>query len=205
MNWIDLLEAVVIMIVVYLPLLIGKSKRSEESIFWASMVSVFLALVATFVVGSGNLVAINSFSYLVILIALVAGFISYGLYGLNFKIAYAKFSPITWLVFFPIADNLTFRHIGLFYTSELIYKIQIFAWYVTVNVFLLAIIAALVYFFIYIRNGVKIGIIEAVMAFVIGMIAGYIYFNYGIFMAIIAEMLFNFWRVLFGFTRKAVK
>uniref|UniRef100_A0A7V3VT74 Uncharacterized protein n=1 Tax=Mesoaciditoga lauensis TaxID=1495039 RepID=A0A7V3VT74_9BACT len=201
MVWINFLEALIIVTVIYLPLLVGKSKRNEESLFWASLVSVFLALVATFVVNSEKLIGINIFNYLPILIALIAGFISYGIYGLNSKPTYTKLSPITWLIFLPLTDNLALRHIGLFYTSEWVYKIQILAWYVTVNVFLFAIIAALIFFFIYIRNGIKSALIEAAMAFVIGMIAGYIYFNYGILMAIISEIVFNFWRILFGFIK----
>lgn len=202
MNWINFVEAVIIITAVYLPLLLGKSKRNEENILWASMVSLALAIVATFVIGIGNLWTVHFFSIWVILVPFIAGFIAYGIYNLNFKLQNMKFSPITWLIFIPITDNLTFRHIGLFYTSEWAFKIQVLAWDVTVNVFLFAIIAALIYFLIYMRSGIRQALVEVAMAFVIGMIAGYIYINDGLLMAIIAEVVFNLWRVIFGAIRQ---
>lgn len=202
MNWINFVEAVIIITAVYLPLLLGKSKRNEENLLWASMVSLALAIVATFVIGSENLWIVHFSNIWPILVAFIAGFISYGIYNLNFKLQNMKFSPITWLIFLPITDNLTFRHIGLFYTSEWTFKIQVLAWNVPVNVFLFAIIAAIIYFLIYMRGGVKQALVEVAMAFVIGMIAGYIYINYGLLMAIIAEVVFNLWRIIFGGIRQ---
>ncbi len=205
MNWINFLEAVIIIIAVYLPLLLGKNKKNEENVFWASMVSLALAVVATFVTGKTNVGNFNFSSALPIIVALIAGFISYGIHDLNFKLQSTKLSPITWLIFIPITDNLAFRNIGLFYTSEWIFKIQILAWYVTVNVLLFAIIAAIIYFFIYLKNGIKEALVEAAMFFVIGLIAGYIYVNYGLLMAIISELVFNLWRVVFGMIHPKIK
>lgn len=205
MSWINFLEAVIIIIAVYLPLLLGKNKKNEENLFWASMVSLALAIVATFVTGNAKIGSFNFSSALPIIVTLIAGFISYGIYDLNFKLQSTKFSPITWLIFIPVTDNLIFRHIGLFYTSEWVFKIQILAWYVTVNVLLFAIIAAIIYFFIYLKNGLTQALVEAAMFFVIGLIAGYIYINYGLLMAIISELVFNLWRVIFGMIRLKVK
>ncbi len=205
MNWINFLEAVIIIIAVYLPLLLGRNKKNEENIFWASMVSLALAVVATFVTGKTNVENFDLSSALPIIVALIAGFISYGIHDLNFKLQSTKLSPITWLIFIPITDNLAFRNIGLFYTSEWVFKIQILAWYVTVNVLLFAIIAAIIYFFIYLKNGIKEALVEAAMFFVIGLIAGYIYVNYGLLMAIISELVFNLWRVIFGMIHPKIK
>ncbi|MCL4407102.1 MAG: hypothetical protein M1542_07505 [Thermotogae bacterium] len=205
MNWINFLEAVIIIIAVYLPLLLGKSKKNEENIFWASMASLTLAIVATFVTGNADIGSFNFSSALPIIVALIAGFISYGIHDLNFKLQSTKYSPITWLIFIPVTENLVFRHIGLFYTSEWVFKIQILAWYVTVNVLLFAIIAALIYFFIYLKNGLTDALVEAAMFFVIGLIAGYIYVNYGLLMAIVSELVFNLWRVIFGMLHAKIK
>ncbi len=205
MNWINFLEAVIIIIAVYLPLLLGRNKKNEENIFWASMVSLALAVVATFVTGKTNVENFDLSSALPIIVALIAGFISYGIHDLNFKLQSTKLSPITWLIFIPITENLAFRNIGLFYTSEWVFKIQILAWYVTVNVLLFAIIAAIIYFFIYLKNGIKEALVEAAMFFVIGLIAGYIYVNYGLLMAIISELVFNLWRVIFGMIHPKIK
>ncbi|HEU24026.1 MAG: hypothetical protein C0176_03365 [Mesoaciditoga sp.] len=198
MNYLNFLEAVIIMIAVTLPLLIGKNKKNEENLFWASMVSVVLAIIATFVTGNANIGVLNFSNFWAILIPFIAGFITYGIYGLNFEIQYSKISPITWLIFIPIIDTLIFRHIGILYTSEMNFKIQVLAWFFPVNVFLISIIASLIYFFIYLRNGVKEAIVDAAVFFVFGMIAGYIYVNYGILTAFVSELVFNLWRIIFG-------
>ncbi len=201
MDYLNFLEAVIIMVAATLPLLIGKNKKNEENVFWASMVSVVLSIIATFVTGNANVGILNFSNIWTVLIPFIAGFITYGIYDLNFEIQYSKYSPITWLIFIPLIDTLIFRHIGLLYTSEMTFKIQILAWFFPVNVFLISIIASLIYFFIYLRNGVREAIVDAAVFFVLGMIAGYIYINYGILTAFISELVFNFWRAIFGSIR----
>lgn len=198
MDYEKVLEAVIIMIAVTFPLLISRNRKNEENVFWSSMVSVILALIATFVTGNANVGILNVSNFWVVLIPFIAGFITYGIYALNFEIQYSKFSPITWLIFIPIIDTLVFRHIGLLYTSEWTFKIQILAWFFTINVFAIAIIASLIYFFIYLRNGIQEAVVMASIFFVLGMISGYIYVNYGMISTFVSELVFNFWRVVFG-------
>jgi hypothetical protein len=51
---------------------LGKSKKNEENVFWASMASLTLAIVATFVTGNANMGSFNFSSALPIIVALIA-------------------------------------------------------------------------------------------------------------------------------------
>ncbi len=199
MEWMKFLDTAVMAFVVYIPLLIGKSKRSEESLFWASLISLSLSIIVFFLIKTGNVEHKELFIF-PLLIALIFGFIAYWLYRLNFSWEIKVFSPITWLVVLPIVDNLIFRRFGLYYTSKLpylSYKLQLLFWHVRGNVILLAVLCAFIYFLIFVRKDVFQAIIEGTMAFVVSVIAGHVYLFYGLFGAILAQSAFSFWRMIF--------
>ncbi len=193
----DLLNVGAISFVVYLPLFIGKYKKNEESLFWASAISAVLMIVALLIAGNKNF-EIGKFVFLPILVSLAFGFVSYATYRVNFSFERSKFSPFTWLVSLPILDNIIFRVFGLYYLSIMTQKHQLLAWYVPLNVIVMALICGTVYFFIFVRNGLFRSLWEASMAFVVALIAGYVYVNYGFTDALISQVAFNFWRIAFS-------
>lgn len=203
MGWTKFLESLIIAFAVYIPLFLGKSRRNEESLFWASIVSTFLALMAIFVVRLENF-NMSPVNFIPVLVVAAIGFVAYGLYRLNFEFTTSKISPLTWLVVIPVVDNLTFRHIGLYYTSELNLKYQLLGWHVTLNVILLALIAGVVYFLIFVRNGAIRAVVEGALAFVVGIASGYIFINYGIVTAILAQSAFEIWRIVMSMHSKPV-
>ena len=202
MKWLDFTDVVVVALVIYLPLLIGKYKKSEESLFWASTISLILAVISLFVMGNLKVVHIQSVKPLPILVALVMGFGSYALYKINWNFERHTLSPLTWLVVLPIVDNLALRVFGIRELYWMNQVHQLLIWYVGLNVFLLALVGAFIYLLIFFKNGLFISIWEASIVFVSSLMAGYVYVHYGLVSAILAQASFNLWRLIFAKSAK---
>lgn len=197
MEWLNFLDMVLVVFVVYTPLLIGKSKRSEESVFWASVISLILTVLVFFLIKTGS-VEFKEFGPISVIVASAFGFVTYGLYRLNFSWETKVYSPITWLVLLPIIDNMIFRKYGLYYTSMLSQKLQLLDWNIQENVLIVALLCALIYFLVFVRKNVFQAIAEAAVAFILSIIAGHIYSIHGLFNAILAQSAFSFWRMVFA-------
>ncbi len=196
MELLKFVDMILVVFVVYMPLLIGKSKRSEESIFWASVISLVLTIIVLFLIKTGN-AEFKEFAVVPLMMSFAFGFVAYGLYKLNFSWEVRAFSPITWLVLLTTIDNVIFRKFGLYYTSALSQKLQLLFWNIQGNVIVIALLCAFIYFLVFARRNVLQAVIEGSMAFVVSIIAGHIYLLYGLFNAILAQSAFNFWRVAF--------
>lgn len=183
--------------VVYMPLFIGQRKKNEESLFWASVISLILTTVALIVMGNGDFKS-GKPVFLPLLVSFLFGFVAYGIYRMNFPFKRSKFSPFTWLAILPVVDNIVFRGFGLHYLSMMSQEHQLLAWYVPLNVVVMALVCAVAYFFIFFRNGLFRSFWESGMAFVIALVSGYIYMNYGFTDALISQFAFNLWRIVFS-------
>lgn len=197
MHGFDLLNVMAISFVVYIPLFTGRYKKTEESLFWASLISLILMTVTLAVMENKNFES-GKLVFLPVLVSFLFGFIAYTIYRMNFPFERNKFSPFTWLVTLPIVDNIIFRGFGLHYTSWMSQKHQLLAWYVPLNVIVMALICAVVYFFVFVRNGLFRSFWEASIAFVVGIVAGYIYMNCGFIDALVSQAAFSFWRIIFS-------
>lgn len=197
MEWLKFIDMVLVVFVVYMPLLIGRAKRSEESIFWASLISLMLTVIVLFLIKTGNF-EFRKIAVIPVMVTFVFGFVAYGLYKLNFSWEIKAFSPVTWLVLLTIIDNVIFRKFGLYYMSTLSRKLQLLAWNIQENVIIIALLCALIYFLIFVRKNATQAMIEGSIAFVVSIIAGHIYLLHGLFDAILAQSAFNFWRMTFA-------
>ncbi len=197
MQGFDFLSVGAISFVVYLPFFIGKYKKNEESLFWESTISLILMIVALFVMTNKSFESEKPV-FLPILVSFLFGFAAYTIYRMNFPFERNKLSPLTWLVELPIVDNVVFRGFGLYNLSAISQKHQLLVWYVPLNVIVMALVCAVVYFFVFIKNGLFRSSWESSMAFVVALVAGYIYVNYGFVNALISQSAFNSWRIAFS-------
>ena len=197
MQGFDLLSVGAISFVVYLPLFIGKYKKNEESLFWSSVISLILMSVALFVMANKSFES-GKIVFLPVFVSFLFGLVAYAIYRMNFPFERSKFSPFTWLATLPIVDNVVFRGFGLYNLSAISQKHQLLAWYVPLNVIVMALVCAVVYFFVFIKNGLFRSFWESSMAFVVALVAGYVYVNYGFVDALISQSAFNSWRIVFS-------
>ncbi len=197
MEWLKFLDMVLVVFVVYIPLLIGKSRRSEESVFWASVISLILTVLVFFLIKTES-VEFKEFGPISVIVASTFGFVTYGLYRLNFSWETKVYSPITWLALLPIIDNVIFRKYGLYYMSMLSQKLQLLDWNIQENVIIVALLCAFIYFLVFVRKNAFQAIAEGAVAFILSIIAGHIYLIHGLFNAILAQSAFSFWRMVFA-------
>ncbi len=198
MKLIRFLDVVLITFVVYLPLLIGKYKKNEESLFWAASISSLLGIISLFLMKDiHNLHPyFQKIELLPLLVSFVIGFGAYSLYRINRDFKRKSFySPLTWLVFLPFVDTVILRKFGIDSLSWMQEVHQLLVWYVSLRVFILAILAGFVYFLIFFRNRLFVASWEGSIAFTSSLVAGYIFVHYGFTNALLAEVAFNFWRV----------
>jgi hypothetical protein len=194
---IKFLDVVLTTFVVYLPLLIGKSKKNEESLFWASLITSLLAIISLLVM-KGSHLSLEKVQFLPILISFIFGFGSYALYRMNWKIEKSNISPLTWLVLLPFIDTMILREFGIQELSWMHEIHQLLWWFVSLKVFVLAILAGLIYFFIFFRNKLFSATWEGGIAFTSSLVMGYVFVHYGLLNALLAEIAFNFWRIIFA-------
>ncbi len=197
MRLIKFFDIVLIMFVVYLPLLIGKSKKNEESLFWASLITLVLAVISMLVMKKAQ-IEFKNVNFLPILISTAFGFGAYGLYKMNWKFERNIFTPLTWLVFLPLVDTIIFREFGLHDLSWMNETHQLLWWFVSLRVFVLGMLTGFIYFLIFIKGNFFSAVWEGGIAFVSALVAGYIFVHFGLIDALFAEIAFNFWRIAFA-------
>ncbi len=192
-----LFDVLLITVVIYLPTLLGKYKKNEETLFWSSLISSVLTVISFFLIENGE-VHLSRVFFMPVLIGAVFGFVNYLIYRLNYAFNRRRFSPLAWLIILPFVDTVILRKYGISTLSVMNSTHQLLVWFVPSNVIVMAIIGAIVYFFIFWRNGFKRVWWEGVSAFVVGIVSGYIYVKYGFLTAFLAEIAFNFWRIAFA-------
>ncbi len=192
-------DVVLITVVIYLPTLIGKYKKNEESLFWASLISSVLTVISFFLVENGE-VHFSRVNFTAVLVSAVFGFGAYSLYRINYAFPRRRVSVLTWLVILPFVDTMILRKYGVGNLLALNSLHQLLGWYVPSNVIIMALLGGMVYFLIFLRNGWERVWWESSIAFILGLVGGYIYLKYGFLTAIFSESAFNMWRLLFART-----
>ncbi len=194
-------DVVLITVVIYLPTFIGKYKKSEESLFWASLISSILTVISFFLVENGE-IRISTVDFLALGVSTLFGLGAYTLYRINHTFSREKVSVLTWLVTLPFVDTMILRKYGIGNLLNLDSLHQLLLWYVPTSVIVMALVGGVIYFLIFSRNGWETTWWEGSIAFVLGLVSGYIYLRYGFLTAVLSQCAFNVWRVLFA---KSVK